>query len=73
MGVMYAIAGEPKTMTFSGPTESRHPLTNSFRHSRVVVASAREFQRACYSEVTVLVEMRPFVFGYNMCGGLSPD
>jgi hypothetical protein len=45
MGVMYAIAGEPKMMTFSGPTESRHPLTNSFRHSRVVVASVREFQR----------------------------
>jgi hypothetical protein len=41
---MYAFGGKSKTMSFSGPTKSRHSLATSFSASRVDGASTRGVQ-----------------------------
>jgi hypothetical protein len=52
-GAMYVVAGESKTVPFSGLSKSRHPLATSFSATRVDGASIREVSGSSRSsEVT---------------------
>jgi hypothetical protein len=76
---MFIATGASKMMTLPGPTESHHPLADSFGNLRVVGASTREVQqgvlvlqrRPMWLRRGFVVPHRadPFLCSCNVCDG----